>query len=61
MVERVVRNDEAWGSNPQTSTKFRVREIQDDPLGDENLFDRRGVERRVESEAVELEPKRRFG
>jgi hypothetical protein len=22
LVERVVRNDEAWGSNPHTSTKF---------------------------------------
>ena len=28
LVERLVRNEKVRGSNPLTSTKFRVREIQ---------------------------------
>ena len=27
LVERVVRNDEAWGSNPHTSTDFASRDL----------------------------------
>ena len=30
LVERVVRNDEAWGSNPHTSTTFSFAKWQGD-------------------------------
>jgi hypothetical protein len=36
-------------------------EILATPAGDENLFNRRGAERRVTSEALNPEPKRSFG
>src|SRR5437660_711545 len=51
LVERLVRNEKARGSNPLTSKAEGLE-------GDENLFDRRGAERWVKSGALRPEPKR---
>ena len=50
MVERLVRNEKVWGSNPHTSTNPAIAG-SNDIGGDENWFDCQARKRRSWSEA----------